>query len=253
MPGQLTGLSTQVTVPAGTLDSGREYSASLMVFRPVDEDDGYPGVSTVSALGKTLDMTIRTTGASDTEPPGFVTSAPFPGEVDVALNTVVVFQFDEPMDTTVDAGQAINWSVLPDPFGYSWSPDGRRLFCNYGPGLPLPASTTVQWTLNPTGSATKLRDAAGNPLADDIAAGDFSTGVIDNSGDPDVVLVELGKVKEFFPTGSAPSPASTSPSRDAAPPPTSASSISTTGNSRQNWASRRSATSTRSFPTASTR
>ena len=199
-PGQLTGLSTEYTIPGGSLPPGQEFTASLLVFRIVDTDDGYPGAFTVSALGKTLSMPIRTTGGSDGESPTLEYSSPFPGEIGVETNSQVVFTFDERMDSSVDPADAITWTGLPDPsfFSYTWSANGRRLFCKYGPGLPTGA--TVQWTLNPTGSAAKLRDEAGNVLPNEVMS-DFTTSQVSNTGDPDVVLVQLGKVKSFFQDG----------------------------------------------------
>lgn len=195
-PGQLTGRSTEFTIPAGTLESGQEYTAGLLMFHPVDEDDSYPGVFTVSALGKSLSMPLRTTGGTDFDPPGLEFSAPFPGEIGVETNSQVVFTFSEPMDSGVDPSGAITWTGLPNPslMNYTWSADGHRLFCSYGPGLPT--DTTVQWMLNPAGASTRLRDEAGNELAGGISS-DFSTSETSNTGEPDVLLAQLGKLKSF--------------------------------------------------------
>jgi hypothetical protein len=181
--GQLTGESTRITVPAGTLNPGEHYYGFLLVARLVDQDeDGYPGVFTVSALEKAVEMPIRTSGGTDSFAPGFITSAPSPGASGVERNSVVTFSFDE----------------NPADLRYSWSPDGRRLFCR--PDAGLPPSTMVTWTLNPSGSATKLRDESGNPLPDE-QWGDFTTGDDSNIGDPDVLRFEIGKGRGFIQDG----------------------------------------------------
>jgi hypothetical protein len=75
------------------------------------------------------------------------------------------------------------------------------LFCNYTPGLP--ASTSIQWNLNPTGSVAKLRDAAGTNLPDGCF-GNFETSATSNLGIPDVKWFQIGKERRFWQDGATP-------------------------------------------------
>jgi hypothetical protein len=201
-PGALDGLSTSVVVPAGTLRMGTDYEATLEVFKPVDSNESYaPGVSAVSAYAKSTTMGVRPAGAVvDPSPPVLLRPIPNDDQMEVGLNTVVSFVFNEPMDTSADVGRAISWSGVPDPalFEYSWHLDGHTLFCNYTPGLP--AATPITWTLNPAGSLAKLRDVAGNPLPEG-RGGRFETSATSNLGEPDVTSFRFGKGKRYFQSG----------------------------------------------------
>lgn len=201
-PGALTGLSTSSTVPAGVLNPGTTYKAFLFLIRPVDTNEDYAaGVTAVAAYGKSIEMEIRTTGNSnDNDDPWLDEASPFWDESDVNLNSIVTFVFNEAMDTTVDASQAISWTGVADPddFQYSWSPDGHRLFCRYSPGLP--ASTTIGWALNFSGSSAKLRDVAGNEL-NWSDSGEFTTKDTSNLGAPDVERIEFFKGRFYEQNG----------------------------------------------------
>jgi hypothetical protein len=202
----LTGQSTSVTIPGGILSPGTNYSANLFLIRPVDTNEDYsPGVTAVAAYGKSLEMEIRTTGNSgEFNAPVLEQVAPNWSAVDVDLNSVVTFVFNEMMNTSVDESQAITWTGVTDPaqFEYSWSPDGQRLFCNYAPGLP--ASTTIGWHLNPMDSATKLRDLEGNVL-NNWNSGEFTTADTSNIGALDVERIGVfkGQFYEQTSAGSA--------------------------------------------------
>lgn len=200
--GALTGLSTSATISAGLLNAGTTYTAYLFVIRPVDLNEDYAvGVTAVAAYGKSLEMEIRTTGNSgESVAPRLGNIAPDRGVSNVELNSIVTFVFDEAMDTSVDESQAITWTGVANPaqFQYSWSPDGLRLFCNYVPGLP--ASATIAWQLNPTGSATKLQDIEGNELATG-QSGDFTTKGTSNLGVPDVARAEFIKGRFYEQSG----------------------------------------------------
>ena len=113
--------------------------------------------------------------------PTLVSSTPANNATQVATNTVVVFRFSQPMEKTVDLGGnppsipgAVSWlGVDATKFTYSWSADGRQLFCEYGGGLPL--NTTVSWVLNPAEADPALRSQTGLDLAAATYFGQFKT------------------------------------------------------------------------------
>jgi hypothetical protein len=142
-------------------------------------------------------MEVHTTGGTDATPPSFDRAIPRVNATDVATNTIVTFVFGEPMDTSINPAQAVTWTGVANPalFSYRWSPDGTRLFCQYGPGLPT--ATTITWAVNPAGSAAKLRDAAGNIMTGSRTGG-FQTGPTSNFGVPDVSSLILYRAKSFF-------------------------------------------------------
>jgi len=62
-PGALTGTSTSVVIPAGTLSPGRSYEAELEFVRIVDTDDtAYPGVVIGAGFSKITEFELQTTG-----------------------------------------------------------------------------------------------------------------------------------------------------------------------------------------------
>jgi len=202
-PGQLTGLDTSVAIPANNLAAGGTYLATIRFIRPVSTSATY--ASGLAGYMKETLAEIRTSsaGSSDTQAPNFNGSYPFSDATDVADTSVVTFEFSEAMDTGVAVSNAIAWTGVSDPanFVYSWSADARRLFCQYTPTLPL--SATVGWTLNPSGSSAKLRDAAQNNLIDGIF-GQFTTRSNSLAGQPDAVGLLVAKAETFLQTNSAP-------------------------------------------------
>jgi hypothetical protein len=130
-------------------------------------------------LGTALVLGSLSTVPADAQTPQLVSVTPANGTTNAALNSSLVFVFDQPMDTDV--------IVIPSfpPFlignldisraGHytdgSWSADGRTLTCV--PSVPLPADANVTWTLNPAGSAFPFASASGTPLA--TVSGSFKT------------------------------------------------------------------------------
>ena len=201
--GQLTGLNTSVVIPANTLAAGREYQATIRFIKPTAMDSTY--ASGLAGYMKETQTQLRTAGAgpTDTQAPNLNGSYPFVNASDVADISVVTFEFSEPMDTAVPVADAINWTGVSNPvnFSYSWSADGKRLYCQYTPTLPL--SATVGWTLNPNGSTAKLRDVAGNNLPDGFT-GSFTTKSTTSAGQTDVLGLLVAKALEYTQTNATP-------------------------------------------------
>ncbi len=123
-------------------------------------------------------FTTGSGGGGGDEPPALVSSTPADESLNVALDAVVTFLFDQPMKKITTIGDAVQWvetGIDPANFVYSWSADGLILTCDYTGDFP--ASTVVAWTLNPESSSVKLEsEATGEPLPDDTYSGYFMTG-----------------------------------------------------------------------------
>lgn len=200
-PGSLNGTSTSVLIPAGTLLPGRWYRGNLLFARIVDFDDtSYgSGVTGVAAFVCETRFVARTTGGTDLLPPFLEAYTPFNMQTDVPGSAVVAFRFNERMNTTLSPASSVGWSNLDaGQVGYTWSADGRTLFCVYPPGLPL--HTVVNWQLNPAGSPLNLRDQAGNVLA--TQGGSFQTGSATGLGVTDLRFMGLVKGRLFRQTAS---------------------------------------------------
>jgi hypothetical protein len=133
-------------------------------------------------------------GALDTTPPTLVQTTPQNFQQGIQTHSGIAFTFSEPMQ----ANQSITWSgnVNPANFRYDWATNGLTLFCTYN-GL-LPTSSTISWTLNPTGQSL-FRDLAGNSLPADIT-GSFKTVATNATGVPDVLELIVFKVANFVQT-----------------------------------------------------
>jgi hypothetical protein len=109
------------------------------------------------------------------------------------------------MNTTLPLGTSVLWSgnVNAGLMNYSWSAEGRTLFCFYPSGFPINAE--VFWQLNPGGSPVNLRDAAGNVLPSQ--SGSFSTGSETGAGETDVDFLAFIKGRLFLQSGSVVEPA----------------------------------------------
>jgi hypothetical protein len=114
-------------------------------------------------------------------------------------SAVVALNFNERMNTALPLGASVAWSnINAGLVSYTWSADARTLFCVYPPGFP--ASTLIEWQLNPNGSPQNLRDAAGNLLFSQ--SGSFNTGDETGTGEKDVRFLALIKGRLFRQTGS---------------------------------------------------
>ncbi len=123
-----------------------------------------------------------TTGIATTTP-HLGSSVPFNGATDVSVDVLVEFRFDQPMKKETALGGnppttpgAVAWTgngIDPKKFNYSWSTDGRSLFCAYATNFPT--NTVISWALNPTGAAVKLQGTNGQAVASDTYSGEFTT------------------------------------------------------------------------------
>jgi hypothetical protein len=125
--------------------------------------------------------------------PQLVSVAPANGDTNAALNSTLVFVFNQVMDTNVPVLPSFppflvgNLDVTPASTFVSgtWSADGRTLTCESL--SPLPANTDVNWTLNPANSAFPLASSSGVPLmtvSGSFRTGSSSSGGCDQSGLP---------------------------------------------------------------------
>ena len=198
-PGALDGTSTSLTLPPGILEPGHDYAVQIGFYRIGTPDTSY--VNAVAAFGKRTRFPMETLAVADTQDPSLRESSPSHEDGGITDNSVIMFRFDEAMNQDVDFSQAINWTgVDPSKFSYSWSSNGKRLFCDYAD--PLPLATTIGWTLNPLeGSsgppATRLEDLAGNALRHAPLIGEFTTAAGSSAGEPDVDWFYLIKARYF--------------------------------------------------------
>ncbi|MFO1500560.1 MAG: Ig-like domain-containing protein [Verrucomicrobiota bacterium] len=100
--------------------------------------------------------------------PVLLTSVPFTGQSQVAVDTAVTFTFL----TAMAPMQTITWSdnVVAANFSYAWSSDGKTLTCTYSGKLPTNA--TISWTLEPAG----FKSQSGAELLPVNNTGSFTTG-----------------------------------------------------------------------------
>jgi len=124
-----------------------------------------------------------TTGVGGTNPK-LGSSSPLNGATGVQTNVQVEFRFDQVMKKdpaiagdppTIPA--AISWGgtgIDAAKFDYTWSTDGRSLYCAYRGGFPI--NTLITWLLNPAAAPVKLRSETDRVLAADTYSGQFITG-----------------------------------------------------------------------------
>jgi hypothetical protein len=172
--GALSGTTTSVIIPANTLAPESLFTAKLTFIKVITRDTtSYSGVIGLAGYYKSTEASLSTTaaGGTDTTPPQLITSVPLNGAAGVAVNSPVVFAFNEAMAEA----QSIAWSanVSAANFLYNWSGDGRTLTCNYLASLP--AGATITWTLNPSAQPLDFTDVAGNPLPANTYSGSFTT------------------------------------------------------------------------------
>ena len=202
-PGQLDGTATSVVIPANTLAAGSRYNLTVRFIKGVSQTSVY--ASGLSGYMKETRAGLRTAGSgpADTQAPQISNTSPHYGENGVADTSVVAFEFNEAMDTSVTVSDAINWTGVANPagFAYSWSADAKKLFCDYTNNLPL--NTRITWTLNPQGATANLRDAAGNNLNGSYF-GEFATAGNSSVGQPAVESLIVVKGQALFQSNSIP-------------------------------------------------
>lgn len=202
-PGSLNGTSTSILIPVGTLSPGRSYRGWIFFAKIVDFDDTTygGGVAGVAAFLTDTTFELRTAGGTDNTPPFLESRSPFDMEIGVKSSSAVSFTFNERMNPALSLGTSVAWSgnVNGGLITYTWSTDGRTLFCVYPPGFPTNA--LIAWQLNPGGSPGNLRDLAGNPLP--AHSGSFNTSNETGVGEKDMDFIFLVKGRIFRQRSSA--------------------------------------------------
>lgn len=202
-PDGLDGTDTSVVLPVGTFAPGRVYHANILFLKLTDVDtSSYPGAIGIAGYISETEFTLRTAGidATDTVAPT-VYPTPWNYAWEVPVNSLVVFNFDEPMDTAVSIENSIAWQGLDsNDLTYSWNATGTRLFAQHSTALPL--DTEISWLINPDGGDMNLRDRAGNPLP--TTGGLFFTDSNSNASSPDVDKIHLIKGRGFHQFGPSP-------------------------------------------------
>jgi len=197
-PGALDGTSTQVVIPAGVLQPGRDYRAELYFVKVVDVDVSV--ALAVAGYFKQVTFRMRTQAAPGT-PLGAAFAWASPGSYQswVPRDSVVAFAFSHAMSPT---HRWIEWTrddqpLDPGSFSYEWTDGNTVLLCRSL--QPLAADAKIGWTLHLSG----FRDAAGFALSGN-ESGEFQTSMDDPETPPDVEFVALIKQRFFTQTGAAP-------------------------------------------------
>jgi hypothetical protein len=167
--GELNGAARSVTIPAGVLNSGMSYTAALSFAKITSRNTASFGGLGITTYRTKTRLTLQAAGSGeDLFPPVLLTSSPQSGALGVAINSVIIFSFSEPMQPI----QSIDWSqnIVPANFTYTWGGGGRILTCTYAGDLPV--NSAITWTLLPSG----FRDLAGNQLMEVNNSGMFVTG-----------------------------------------------------------------------------
>lgn len=184
------------TVSAGSLPAGLSLSLEgQLTGTPTATGTFNFTVDNNSTATRAFALTIHAAGGpSDTTAPTLVQTTPQNFQQGIQTHSGIAFTFSEPMQ----ANQSITWSgnVNPANFRYDWATNGLTLFCTYNGTLPT--SSTITWTLNPTGQSN-FRDLAGNALPADIT-GSFKTVATNATGVPDVLELIVFKVANFVQT-----------------------------------------------------
>jgi len=187
----LNGSSTSVQIPAGTLTAGKRYNLEIMFARIVDLDTT-SGTTGVAGYSKRTDVQIATTG-TDNQIPSLKNFRPYFGEQGVPVNSVIRFEFSEPMQQIV----SLNWTgsgLNPANFTYTWNQFSTVLSAVYNGSLPT--NTEIGWSLNSGGT---MKDIANNSLP--MVSGNFTTSSSSDTATPDVSELFLLKTQTYFQTG----------------------------------------------------
>lgn len=172
--GALAASTTSVSIPAGTLYPGGEFTLSLINHDVTTVDTAQiPGTTGTAAIITVTRIRFETTGSylPDTDPPLVIHADPAIGATGVDPDTTVTFHFNEPMAP----GVSIAWepAFADGEFSYDWSEDGRVLTCALNGGFPL--GQEIRWTLNPTAENSQMADLLGNRIPTGLVTGSFTT------------------------------------------------------------------------------
>ena len=142
-PAALTGLAVAMTIPAGTLLSGRRYTGELVWLKAVRESTGAcPAVRAVAAYYCGTEFPMATAGGSSSGIPALESSLPADGATGVPTAAVVAFRFNEPMSPEAAVTWSTNAAALR--WTYRWDETATTLYAIAS--APLPGSATVRWT-----------------------------------------------------------------------------------------------------------
>ena len=196
--GALDGTSTQVVIPANTLNPGTDYRAEVM-FVKTSNVQMSPALA-IAGYYKLTGFRIRTAALPAT-PLGstLLRSNPLTGWSWVPVDSAIAFHFSHPMSA---AHISIAWTKDGGPlstgtFSYHWTQGNTVLLCRFSSDLP--PDSEIGWTLNLPG----FRDAANFPLSGS-PTGWFRTGTDIPESPPDVGFIGLFKTKYHIQTGTTP-------------------------------------------------
>jgi hypothetical protein len=197
-PGALDGTSTQVVIPANTLNPGTDYRAEVMFVKTSNVQTS-PALA-IAGYYKLTGFRIRTAALPGT-PLGstLLRSNPLTGWSWVPVDSAIAFHFSHPMSP---AHISIDWTKDGGPlstgtFSYHWTQGNTVLLCRFSSDLP--PDSEIGWTLNLPG----FRDAANFPLSGS-PTGWFRTGTDIPESPPDVGFISLLKTKYHIQTGTTP-------------------------------------------------
>ena len=140
--------------------------------------------TTRTAVGMVVTLlAVLTSPGAWAQAPQLVSVTPARGATGVAVNSSIVFVFDQPMDTNVPLLVSLppfvvgNFEVTGAGalafFEGTWSADGRTLTC--APTAALPGNSTIGWTLNPAGSLFPFTSEDGTEFLA-TTSGSYTTG-----------------------------------------------------------------------------
>lgn len=158
---------------------------------------------TISALTAGLLLAaITSPPAARAQAPRVATVTPARDATAVPVTSTLVFEFDQPMDTSVEIFPSIPpfvvGNLVLEPSGQvpmmscTWGDDERTLTCE--PSDDLPPNTRITWTLNPAGALFPITSSAGTPLA--TVSGSFTTGEAGGGGGTAPKLVSSNPADE---------------------------------------------------------
>ncbi len=168
-------------VPSEPLAAGKSFQLALNAFA-----DDIIGQS-VSAQ----DITFTTSFNSDDTPPVLLTVMPENQAVDVAVNSQIIVQFDEPVSNIEDSEIRLTSNGELLPTRQVFSADPRLLVVS--PLVPMAALQTYTLSIN------EVRDLAGN-VSENMFVSEFSTSSESDAVGPTIVSIKPSEDQVNVPT-----------------------------------------------------
>ena len=195
---QQVNFATPVAVTANTIyvvsyfaPNGR-YSADVGYFATTGVDkapvhllrDGVSGANGVYAYGSSssfpnstykstnywVDVVFNTTAGADTVPPTVTATTPANGALGVATSTVSGATFSEALDATTVSSSTFELRTAANALvGGAVSYNAATRQVSFTPAAALPASTTFTATLRGGATDPRIKDTAGNALAQSLS------------------------------------------------------------------------------------